>query len=528
MKIKRIPDFYEHYASCKYSLTETARVLGISFHTAKKNLIEYQKEYRNIIVQRKKEAFNAAWEQAQKLAEQGDKEIIKEIINIESRESIENAKIKSREKIAKFDYEKAKIDVSENKKQRLSQLVQTLKEGLTPYQNNFDACKTRFKGILSSTKAGKTHYCVYETIKECFINDSGSVVWWIAPTYKVAKIAYRRVMRLLNSFKVPCKANKSSFEIEFFDTGVILQFKSADNADNLYGEDVKFAVFDEFTRASETAWTAIYSTLTATKGKATLIGNFTSAQNWGVRMVKDRAAESPNEYTFFKVTAWQAVEAGILAKEIIEQAQKDLHEVVFNALYLCEGSYDELALVQLDKIKAIFTSEPKPKGKHYITADIALQGSDRFVVGVWNDFELVEIFTMAKSNGKEVAEAIIAFQKKYDVAESNIVYDADGVGGFLDGYLPFAFSFRGNRASKTYQNLRTRCYFALATAVNNGSLTILPKEFEKEITEELSVIKKAAKDYEGKLAIIGKARVRELIGRSPDFSDMLMMRYVLL
>lgn len=47
--------------------------------------------------------------------------------------------------------------------------------------------------------------------------------------------------------------------------GAEIHFKSADNADNLYGEDVYACVFDEAPRAKEEAWFALRSTLTATE-----------------------------------------------------------------------------------------------------------------------------------------------------------------------------------------------------------------------------------------------------------------------
>jgi phage FluMu gp28-like protein len=106
-------------------------------------------------------------------------------------------------------------------------------------------------------------------------------------------------------------------------TGAIIQFKSAEKPDNLYGDDVYACVFDEFTRAREEAWFALRSTLTATNGKCKLIGNAKGKKNWGYRLgLKARAGEQ--DYEYHKITAWDAVEAGILKQEEIEQAQRDL------------------------------------------------------------------------------------------------------------------------------------------------------------------------------------------------------------
>jgi len=44
------------------------------------------------------------------------------------------------------------------------------------------------------------------------------------------------------------------------------------------------------------------------------------------------------------------------------------------------------------------------------------------------------------------------------------------------------------------------------------------------MTKELEQVKRDKIDSDGKLQIIPKDKVKELIGRSPDYSDALMMR----
>ena len=47
---------------------------------------------------------------------------------------------------------------------------------------------------------------------------------------------------------------------------------------------------------------------------------------------------------------------------------------------------------------------------------------------------------------------------------------------------------------------------------------------KKRLIEELEQVKSRDLDKDGKLKIITKEEVKERLGRSPDFSDMLMMR----
>jgi len=55
-------------------------------------------------------------------------------------------------------------------------------------------------------------------------------------------------------------------------------------------------------------------------------------------------------------------------------------------------------------------------------------------------------------------------------------------------------------------------------------LWICETEYKDQIIEELEQVKRHNIDKDGKLAVIPKEKVKELLGRSPDFSDALMMR----
>lgn len=208
---------------------------------------------------------------------------------------------------------------------------------LAKYQSNILNSKARYTVTEASTKTGKTASHIIWLLEESLKLKSGQSVWWVAPVYNQAEIAFNR-MRTQITDKNFFKVNETKLRLTL-PTGSIIQFKSAEKPDNLYGDDVYSAVFDEFTRAREDAWFALRSTLTATNGKCKFIGNVKGKKNWGYRLAtKARSGEA--EYEYFKITAYDAVAAGILTIEEIEQAKKDLPENVFKELYLAEASDD--------------------------------------------------------------------------------------------------------------------------------------------------------------------------------------------
>lgn len=181
-----------------------------------------------------------------------------------------------------------------------------------------------------------------------------------------------------------------------------------------------------------------------------------------------------------------------------------------------------------DKVQDMYTNSFVQGGERFLTADIAMQGSDLFVIIVWDGWRVIHIFTMKKCDAKEVENKIKEKAEKFKVPRSNIVYDADGLGTFLQGYLRGAKPFKNNgkaRKKENYSNLRSQCYFRFAKRVNKGGVYIRPScGHQDTIAEELGVIEEHEPDKDGKVAVIPKQLIKKALERSPDFGDALMMR----
>jgi hypothetical protein len=121
--------------------------------------------------------------------------------------------------------------------------------------------------------------------------------------------------------------------------GTVIWFKGADRPDSLYGEDVYAAVIDEATRCKDEAWHAVRSTLTQTRGPLRIIGNVKGRKNWAYQMARKAEACEPGMH-YAKITAQDAVDAGVLDAQEIEDARRDLPADVFRELYMAEPSDD--------------------------------------------------------------------------------------------------------------------------------------------------------------------------------------------
>lgn len=177
-------------------------------------------------------------------------------------------------------------------------------------------------------------------------------------------------------------------------------------------------------------------------------------------------------------------------------------------------------------------------GHKRITADIALKGSDKFIIGVWDGFELIDLAIIPRSDGKEVIDAIDRMARKHRVQNQDITYDNDGVGGFVDGFIVGSVPFHNGGTAisgENYKNLKTQCYYKSGDRVNKGEYIVSEyvanmmyddtMTVRQRFMYERKAIKRDKADNDGKLCIIPKEQMKAMLkNTSPDLMDMFMMR----
>jgi hypothetical protein len=201
----------------------------------------------------------------------------------------------------------------------------------------------RISVIEAATKCGKTSSCLVWLLGHAW-NDktAGHSYWWVAPVYQQSRIAFDRMkawLRQADPHKRVWKSHDTEMWVELA-SGSRIWFKSGDDPDNLYGEDVYGAVLDEATRMREESWHAVRSTLTATRAPVRIIGNVRGRRNWVHRLAQRAQQEPAGDIGYHRLTAWDAVEGGVIRREEVEAAQRDLPASVFRELYLAEPSDD--------------------------------------------------------------------------------------------------------------------------------------------------------------------------------------------
>lgn len=188
---------------------------------------------------------------------------------------------------------------------------------------------------------------------------------------------------------------------------------------------------------------------------------------------------------------------------------------------------DPTALINYESILNLYRNSHVVKtGKRYIIVDAARYGSDKAVIGVWDGLVLIDLITFDVSATTDIQNAITALRSKYQVPASNCLCDEDGVGGgIVDNLHIEGFLNNGRPKNNSYQNQKTECGYKLSEYIDQIYIECEISDTQKGvINQELGQLKTYDSDKDNKLRILPKEKIKENIGRSPDYLDMFTMR----
>ena len=217
-----------------------------------------------------------------------------------------------------------------------------------------------------------------------------------------------------------------------------------------------------------------------------------------------------------------------LPDEYIKRLYELKDEATKQRLLFGNFDYDDdpTALLSFDDITDIWKPKEITDGIKYITADIARYGSDKAVIMLWNDFQIEEVITFDISSTTKQQNTIRALATKHEVPMFRVIVDEDGVGGGVKDSLGcVGFINNSSARNKNYSNLKSECGYRLAEIFNRISVKANISEDVKDIINaELGQLKTYDSDKDGKLKILPKEKIKENIGRSPDYLDNFIMR----
>lgn len=202
-----------------------------------------------------------------------------------------------------------------------------LVSGLTDPQSQVYSDPSRFKMLCSGRRFGKTHLCLVQLIVWA-AQKSGSLNWYIAPSYKAAKqIAWRQLKTMVPKELFAAK-NEVELSIELVN-GSRIELKGGDGADGLRGSSLSNCVLDEAAYIPQDTWElVIRPALADQRGSAFFIS--TPAGYNHFHEMWEQAAELDDWQTF----SFSTIEGGNVPPEEVELARRTLDERSFRQEFL--------------------------------------------------------------------------------------------------------------------------------------------------------------------------------------------------
>ena len=304
--------------------------------------------------------------------------------------------------------------------------------------------------------------------------------------------------------------------------------------DSLGSLEITGAFIDECNQVTYKAWQVVKSRIRYGLKKFNLnikmLGTCNPSKNWTYKEFykpnKDKSIRSYRKFIQALPTDNQHLPESYL--QSLLQLDKNSRE----RLYFGNWEYDDdpSTLIDNDAIYDYFKPDHiKQTGVKYMTIDVARKGEDKTVIRIWDDWLCVERHEIKKSGLVEVVDLAKSLRAKHNIPLSKIVADEDGVGGGVVDFLKCKGFINNSRAlnDENFSNLKAQCSFHMAKKISSrtaGEICTSGDVIDL-VSEEMEQVKLKDMDKDGKMTLVPKEKIKELIGRSPDDWDSIMMRY---
>lgn len=421
----------------------------------------------------------------------------------------------------------------------------------TPYQAEFlrDVFNKKNNKYIfcASTRSGKSEIISIAALMLCLFYE-GEKVLVISSTYRQAQIIFSRI-------RAHCYDNKEIFDMidvkkSFskehisFKNGSEAKCLSAGNPEGLLGFGGSVVIVDESGSIDdETYYTKILRMIATGRKKRILIESGTPHRP---NHFKETWA-NPN-YKRYHITWRDAVKAGQMSKEEVEQIKERLTDMEFKMWY--EAEFPDEGIDQLIGIKDFMTAREKgakaqeinEENDFYLGVDVARFGRDKTVFTIveyckdTREYILRDTIAIDKSDLMEVAGRIVALDFSFKFKE--IVIDDTGLGGGVVDRLKeqiigdkikavnFGSKPIGMDADR-YLNIKAQIFMNMADIFKKHQIALTPNRYSKVQGDELLWMRYTFTSN-GKIKIVDPGEKGEdgiVVGtkKSPDFADSLAL-----
>lgn len=427
---------------------------------------------------------------------------------------------------------------------------------LHPHQQEIAKSKARFKIQRGGRRSGKTVIKVENMLFKAVSKDTkltrefkNRSVIFVAPTQTQArKIVWSALRERLGNIG---KYNESRLEVQIptEEGGTATIFVGGwENRENYRGmSNVIHVEFDEVDTMKNffLGWSEIFRPMLIETGGSAGFGGTPKKENPNLRRL-EKLAEEDKDWQAFHFTS---MDNPAIPEHEIKKAQEEMDAETYKQEILAEYVDNAGALFKYDALIDLFSNHITKSPEKYLVVDIADDGTDKTIFAFWRGLELYRVEEYERLNTEAIVNQIREYQAEEQIPMSQSLVDAIGVGAgvasnsLLDGIIGFKSSYQAIKTEMSpvmlpnvhftgeakfttdYKNLRSQCVFTLAELVNSHKMAVSLDSgtIKERIIEELSLYQDASKG-DGKRMATLKEDIKEVLGRSPDVTDTLIMR----
>lgn len=297
---------------------------------------------------------------------------------------------------------------------------------LHPKQMEVYRSQARYRVVVAGRRWGKTALSRVLIIKKA--QKAKQKIWYVAPTYKMAKqIMWVDLMDAIPR-KWIRKVNETSLTVTLIN-GTRIELKGADKPDSLRGVGIHFLVLDEFQDMAEEVWTLVLRpTLADTGGDAIFIGT-PKAYNYLYELYKK--GQDPKLKKAGEWESWQfpTITSPFIPLDEIEAAKKDMDEKSFRQEF--EASFETMSgrvYYPFDRQQHVRQLEFNPKLPIWVGMDFNIDPMSTVIFQPQPSGELwaIDEIVLFGSNTEEVCDEL---EKRYWRHQAQIVVYPDPAGG---------------------------------------------------------------------------------------------------
>ena len=331
------------------------------------------------------------------------------------------------------------------------------------YLENKTATEVAFGG---GAGGGKSMLGCYWVIKSC-LKYSGTR--WVIGRNSLKTLKETT----LNSFYAVCAIQgvKSGVHFTYNDVKSIIKFKNGSeillkdlayyptdpNFDELGSLEITGAFIDECNQIVHKAWQVLKSRIRYKLDEYGLIpkilGTCNPSKGWV--MNEFYVPNKKNSLPQYRVFVQSLVDDNPYITKQYKENLLTLDKASIERLLYGNWDYDNdpSDLCDFDAISDVFTNDHvKGNGIKYISADLAMQGRDKFVMGVWDGNICNVALVRDKSTGLQIQNDLQDAMLNHNVGRSNTVADSDGMGSYLVSYLRGIKEFRSEEHTSELQS----------------------------------------------------------------------------